>query len=330
VAAAEGVAASPEAVCALLVRLFPNPEDLGEPVGPRASPASSTGLAHASDAPPETPPHGVGAVDEGNVPLEVLELPTRPVPLRPAARDVSSTHTRERRRARAGRAALLVAGASAVLAVALGSSTCLHRFGSHARQASPPLEAQQPGPSPAPQGIGGGPLTPIESAPAKPEGVPAPVVVSTPVVVTAPAEDAPKEATLRIQTDGAASFVVDGRAMRTAPDGALHLRPGKHTVTVNATGLASARSLTVELAPGEAALRAVHGGRGWLRVAITPWAEVVVDGKTLGVTPLQPVELAEGPHLVTLKNSDLGVTTKRRLLVTPNKETLLKVDLFSR
>jgi serine/threonine-protein kinase len=155
------------------------------------------------------------------------------------------------------------------------------------------------------------------------------VVIGAPVVVNA-AADPPKEATLRVQTDGTPSFVVDGRPMRAAPDGALHLRPGKHTVQVNAPGLAFGRTLALELSPGEAALRAVHGGKGWLRVAVTPWAEVIVDGRTLGVTPLQPVELAEGPHLVTLKNADLGVTTKRRLLVTPNREALLKVDLFSR
>jgi hypothetical protein len=31
---------------------------------------------------------------------------------------------------------------------------------------------------------------------------------------------------------------------------------------------------------------------------------------------------------VALKNGDLGVVAKRRLIVSPNKETLLKLDLF--
>ena len=62
---------------------------------------------------------------------------------------------------------------------------------------------------------------------------------------------------------------------------------------------------------------------------MTPWAEVIVDGRTLGVTPLQPADLTEGAHWVTLKNGDLGVTTRRRIIVSPNKEALLKVDLFA-
>jgi serine/threonine-protein kinase len=140
---------------------------------------------------------------------------------------------------------------------------------------------------------------------------------------------APEEATLRVQTDGAASFTVDGRPQRTASDGALHLRPGRHSITVASPTLASPRTLTVDLKPNEAALRAVHGGRGQLRVAVTPWAEVIVDGKVLGTTPLEAVDLAEGPHAITLKNGDLGVVSKRRVVVAPGKETLLKVDLFA-
>jgi serine/threonine-protein kinase len=346
VAVAEGIDASPAAVRALLQQLFPHPEDLGEPAGRRTSSASVTGQGQVSDALPETPPHGLTAIDDEAVPASdegvpadvVVELPTHRVPLRGAARDVSGTHTRERRRARAGRAALLVAGASALLAMALGSSTCLHRIGSRpipAASGGRPVEAHDEGAlrptpresaphdtnvsqPPALQNVGGGPLQPIDT----PQGAPVPLV--------APVVDAPKEATLRVQTDGGASFLVDGKPTRPAPDGALHLRPGRHSVTVSATGLASPRTLSVELAPGEAALRAVHGGKGWLRVAVTPWAEVVVDGRTLGVTPLQPAELSEGAHVVTLKNGDLGMTTRRRILITPNKEALLKVDLFAR
>jgi serine/threonine-protein kinase len=140
---------------------------------------------------------------------------------------------------------------------------------------------------------------------------------------------APEEATLRVQTDGAASFTVDGRTQRPASDGALHLKPGRHSIVVSSPTLASPRTLSVDLKPNEAALRVVHGGSGKLRAAVTPWAEVIVDGKVLGTTPLQAVELAEGPHSVTLKNGDLGVVSKRRVVVVPGRETLLKVDLFA-
>jgi serine/threonine-protein kinase len=62
---------------------------------------------------------------------------------------------------------------------------------------------------------------------------------------------------------------------------------------------------------------------------VTPWAEVNVDGRALGVTPLAPLELVEGTHQVALKNGELGVVAKRRIVVAPSKETLLKLDLFA-
>jgi len=315
VAAAEGIDASRRAVQSLLTRLFPHPVDLGEVDVPRVSAAALTSLP---DAPPETPPRGVDAVDEAPVPIEMTEAPTSPVPLRPAAPDVSATHTRTRRLARVGRAAVLVASASMLVAVALTSTTCLQRL---VRREGRPQ--QQAGTRPAPSdlsmamGVGGGPTHAIESAP---RGAP----------LLAPIHAAQPEATLRVQTDGAASFTVDGTPLKPAPDGALHLAPGRHSVTVSAAGLASPRTLTVTLGPGEAALRAVHGGRGTLRVAVTPWAEVMLDGRTLGTTPLQPTELSEGAHVVTLRNSDLGITTRRRVVISPNREALLKVDLFAK
>jgi hypothetical protein len=43
------------------------------------------------------------------------------------------------------------------------------------------------------------------------------------------------------------------------------------------------------------------GKRGYLRVDAYPWAKVNIDGRDVGVTPLdQPIELSEGKHRVVL------------------------------
>jgi serine/threonine-protein kinase len=100
-------------------------------------------------------------------------------------------------------------------------------------------------------------------------------------------------------------------------------------VLVSAPQLAFPRLIEVDLKPREAAVRTILRGHGTLRIAVAPSAEVVLDGRALGVTPLEPLDLPEGTHSVTLKNNDLGVTSKRRIVVAPNRETLLKVDLFA-
>ena len=137
------------------------------------------------------------------------------------------------------------------------------------------------------------------------------------------------EAILRLKTDGpATSYSVDGKKYKPSSDGALHISPGRHRITVAASSLAEPRSFDVNLEPGAIESRTVHSGQGHLRLAITPWAEVSVDGKSLGVTPLKPVDLSEGTHTVTLKNDDLNVTSKQHVVVRPDRETLLKINLF--
>jgi hypothetical protein len=143
-----------------------------------------------------------------------------------------------------------------------------------------------------------------------------------------PAGASSNEALLRVQLDGPATFVVDGRTEHVGTDGLLHLTPGHHRVLVSAPTLAFPRSLEVDLRARESATRVVPRGHGVLRIAVTPWAEVTIDGKLVGTTPLQPLELLEGAHSVALKNGDLGIVAKRRLVVSPNKETLFKLDLF--
>jgi eukaryotic-like serine/threonine-protein kinase len=137
-----------------------------------------------------------------------------------------------------------------------------------------------------------------------------------------------EEGLLRVTAENA-GFTVDGKAARPAADGALHLPPGRHKVVVSGPQLATPRSFDVTLAAGETVTRAVHAGRGRLRLAVTPWAEVQLDGRAAGTTPLQPIDLAEGAHWLALKNGELGANVKRRVVVFPDKETALKVDLFS-
>jgi serine/threonine-protein kinase len=69
--------------------------------------------------------------------------------------------------------------------------------------------------------------------------------------------------------------------------------------------------------------------RGSLRLAAHPWAEVSIDGRPVGTTPLRPTTLAAGTHVVSLRNGELGVSIKRRVTIQAGKESVLVVDLFA-
>jgi hypothetical protein len=78
----------------------------------------------------------------------------------------------------------------------------------------------------------------------------------------------------------------------------------------------------------EAPLVSEKPRKGQLRIAVQPWAEVSVDGASVGMTPLSPIRLHEGSHLVELKNGELGVSRKKRVVIAPSRETRLAVNLF--
>ena len=70
-------------------------------------------------------------------------------------------------------------------------------------------------------------------------------------------------------------------------------------------------------------------GHGSLRLAAQPWAEVKVDGKSLGITPLRSTEVTEGVHTVVLTNHELGASVRRKVTVHAGQEAVLVVNLFA-
>jgi hypothetical protein len=58
---------------------------------------------------------------------------------------------------------------------------------------------------------------------------------------------------------------------------------------------------------------------------IRPWAKVEVDGREVGVTPLnEPLMLGAGEHTVRLINPDLGKDITRTVHIAPSERAVLK------
>ncbi|MBL0212864.1 MAG: serine/threonine protein kinase [Myxococcales bacterium] len=70
-------------------------------------------------------------------------------------------------------------------------------------------------------------------------------------------------------------------------------------------------------------------GRGFIRVHAFPWANISIDGKPSGETPIdKPIELADGPHTVRFEHP-WYVPVERRVEVnggTPDGATQIRVD----
>jgi serine/threonine-protein kinase len=81
----------------------------------------------------------------------------------------------------------------------------------------------------------------------------------------------------------------------------------------------SAGSRPLELAPENA---------GGLRVVVTPWAHVRVDGQLVETTPFaRPIPLRAGRHWVTLIHPDAVAPVERELTIAPGETLMLDVTM---
>jgi hypothetical protein len=115
--------------------------------------------------------------------------------------------------------------------------------------------------------------------------------------------DAPVE--LRILENGQVIGVSGG-----AP---LMLPTGRHQVELvnDSIEMRLARTLTIEA--GKSTRLSVPLPNGTLSVNASPWAEIFLDGRSIGMTPLGSVAVAVGSHELVARHPQLG--EKRRSIV---------------
>ncbi|NOY89640.1 MAG: hypothetical protein GXP55_00425, partial [Deltaproteobacteria bacterium] len=64
-----------------------------------------------------------------------------------------------------------------------------------------------------------------------------------------------------------------------------------------------------------------------LTVTATPWANVRLDGRALGTTPLRSRRVSAGGHTLTFDNPPLGRRGRRRLRLSPGQTLWIRLDL---
>ena len=69
------------------------------------------------------------------------------------------------------------------------------------------------------------------------------------------------------------------------------------------------------------------GSSGQLTLFTQPWAEVYLNGKKLGATPLVKVKLKAGTHPLRLKNPDAGIDQPYKVTIKSGELTKRKLKL---
>src|SRR5690606_31829013 len=188
--------------------------------------------------------------------------------------------------------------------------------------------ARTPGAGGANASAAVGPGDASTAAPPAAVGDPSSTAAATPAAV-----DPGRDASGVAAADGLGLSSVADAALSPAngPADASTIPPGLSVVGRTAPDAADARdarTASVDGASGatEASRRAAStaaGGTGTVRLAVSPWGEVFVDGVSRGVTPpLKQLTLEAGPHRIEIRNP-AGPSWSREVDVVAGERTTL-------
>jgi hypothetical protein len=81
-----------------------------------------------------------------------------------------------------------------------------------------------------------------------------------------------------------------------------------------------------ENTPEPPAPPAVDEAPGRLQIGVRPWAAIQIDGRSMGETPVAPLDLAPGVHTARLEHPDFQPLV-RKVTVVAGETVRLQVDL---
>jgi hypothetical protein len=131
---------------------------------------------------------------------------------------------------------------------------------------------------------------------------------------------------LQVRSPMDVSVLVGDRLLGTGRAGPISLPAGSHTLEFRDEQLGYEDLRTVTVPAGRTTTIDIPAPSGRLNVNALPWAEVWVDGRRVGETPLANLELSAGRHEVILRHPTLG-EHRRQVIVAAGGPTRLSLDL---
>lgn len=118
----------------------------------------------------------------------------------------------------------------------------------------------------------------------------------------------------------------DDRLIGNTVAGRLPLPVGTHVLTFRHDQLGFRTTRSIAVTEGKSTTAAVELPNGLVRVLVQPWADVWIDGKEIGRTPVENIPVPIGTHDVVLRHPELG-EQRHRVTVSVNELSRLDVDL---
>ena len=120
--------------------------------------------------------------------------------------------------------------------------------------------------------------------------------------------------TIKISSPVDLKVVENTRQIGSVPGSDLKVQPGRHEIELVNAALGYRLKQSIEIEAGQTVSIHVAPAQGWVNVFAVPAAEVSIDGQAVGRTPLGPLPLALGEHVVTFKHPT-GATDRQQITV---------------
>lgn len=118
----------------------------------------------------------------------------------------------------------------------------------------------------------------------------------------------------------------NGKLLGTTDTDRIMLTAGRHDIQLTNDTLGYHATRTVQVPAGKVAPLTVDLPQGVINLNASPWAEVFIDGKRVGETPLGNFPIAIGPHEVIFRHPQLG-EKRQAVSVTLNAPVRVSVDM---
>jgi RNase P/RNase MRP subunit p29 len=98
----------------------------------------------------------------------------------------------------------------------------------------------------------------------------------------------------------------DGQLLGTTETDRLMMASGRHVLQFVNQTLGYRESRVVQVAPGKVSTISLDLPKGTISLNASPWAEVFIDGRRVGETPIGNLEVPIGAHEIVFRHPQLG------------------------
>lgn len=142
----------------------------------------------------------------------------------------------------------------------------------------------------------------------------------------AAAPAAPTPGFMTVDASEDMQVIEDGQVLGSSSGGRISLAPGSHLIEFRNESLGFQTTRTVQVLPGKTVRVPIPLPEGSLSINATPWAEVSIDGRALGETPIANVTARAGSHELVFKHPQHG-ELKQTVVVKPGEMGRVTVNM---